>query len=145
MRNLSKHALVALIERHARMPACSRHEGISLLGLVLPGGRELLGGSVVASQSVNSALDEDESELAVLILSVSLQVLPNVDSLLDEVVEVLGNFGSETVLLQDSENLVTSNTLNLGDTVVVSEDDTDLRRRGALLGELNNLFDQFIC
>ena len=94
---------------------------------------------------MNSALDEDEAELTVLILSVSLQVLPNVHGLLDQVIKVLGNFRSETVLLQDSEDLVSGDSLNLGNTVVVSKDDTDLRGRGALLGELNNLFDQFIC
>ena len=94
---------------------------------------------------MDSALDEDEAELAILILSVSLQVLPNVHGLLDQVVEVLGDLRSETVLLQDSEDLVSSDSLNLRNTVVVSEDDTDLRGRGALLGELNNLFDQFIC
>ena len=94
---------------------------------------------------MDSALDEDEAELAVLILSVSLQVLPNVHGLLDQVVEVLGDLRSETILLQDSEDLVSSDSLNLRNTVVVSEDDTDLRGGGALLGELNNLFDQFIC
>ena len=94
---------------------------------------------------MDSALDEDEAELAILILSVSLQVLPNVHGLLDQVVEVLGDLRSETVLLQDSEDLVSGDSLNLRNTVVVSEDDTDLRGRGALLGELNNLFDQFIC
>jgi len=94
---------------------------------------------------VDSALDEDEAEFAVLILSVSLQVLPNVHGLLDQVVEVLGDLRSETVLLQDSEDLVSGDSLNLRNTVVVSEDDTDLRGGGALLGELNNLFDQFIC
>ena len=94
---------------------------------------------------MDSALDEDEAELAILILSVSLQVLPNVHGLLDQVVEVLGDLRSETVLLQDSEDLVSSDSLNLRNTVVVSEDDTDLRGGGALLGELNNLFDQFIC
>ena len=94
---------------------------------------------------MDSALDEDKSEFAVLILSVSLQVLSNVHCLLDEVVKVFWDLWSEAVLLQDSEDLVSSDSLNLGDTVVVSEDDTDLRWRGALPGELNNLFDQFIC
>ena len=93
---------------------------------------------------MDSALDENESELAVLILSVSLQVLPHVDCLLDQVVEVLGDFGGEPVLLQDSEDLVTGDSLNLGNTVVISKDDTNLRGRGALLGELNNLFNQFV-
>jgi hypothetical protein len=72
-------------------------------------------------------------------------VLPNVHGLLDQVVEVLGDLRSETVLLQDSEDLVSSDSLNLRNSVVVSEDDTDLRGGCALLGELNNLFDQFIC
>jgi len=53
-------------------------------------------------------------------------MLPDVDSLLDEVVKILGNFGGETVLLQDSEDLASGDALNLRDSVVVSEDDTDL-------------------
>ncbi len=123
---------------------CSRDEGVSLLGLVLPGGMQLLGGSVVASESVDSALDENKSELAVLVLSVSLQVLSNVDSLLDQVVEVLGDLGGETVLLQNSEDLVSGHSLDLGNAVVVSKEDANLRGGGALLGELNNLFNQFV-
>ena len=71
-------------------------------------------------------------------------MLPHVDCLLDQVVEVLGDLRGKTVLLQDSEDLVSGNSLNLGNTVVVSEDDTDLRGGGALLGELNNLFNQFV-
>ena len=94
---------------------------------------------------MDSALDENEAEFPILILSVSLQVLPNVHGFLDQVVEVLRDLRSETVLLQDSEDLVSSDSLNLRNTVVVSENDTDLRGRGALLCELNNLFDQFIC
>ncbi len=93
---------------------------------------------------MDSALDENESELAVLILSVSLQVLSHVDCLLDQVIEILRDLRGKTVLLQDSENLVSGHSLNLGNTVVVSEDDTNLRGRGALLGELNNLFNQFV-
>ena len=75
---------------------------------------------------MDSALNENESELGVLILSVSLQVLPNVDGLLDEVVEILRNVSSESVLLQDSEDLAAGDSLNLGDTVAISEDNTDL-------------------
>ena len=57
---------------------------------------------------MDSGFDENESELSVLILSVSLQVLSDVDCLLDEVVEVLWNFGGKSVLLEDSEDLLTS-------------------------------------
>ena len=94
---------------------------------------------------MDSAFDENESELAVLILSVSLQVLPDVDCLFDEVIQVLRDLRSETVLLQDSEDFVTCDSLYLGDAVVVTKNDADLRGGGALLGQLNNLFNQFIC
>ena len=69
---------------------------------------------------MNSAFNKNESELAILILSISLKMLPDVDSLLDKVVEILWNFGGETVFLQDSEDLASSDALNLGDSVVVS-------------------------
>jgi hypothetical protein len=44
-----------------------------------------------------------------------------------------------TVGLQDPEDLVSGNEFNLGDTVRVSENDTDLRRRKTSLGELEDL------
>ena len=69
---------------------------------------------------MDSALNQNESELSVLILSVSLSVLPHVDCLLDQVVEILRDLRSKTVLLQDSENLVSGDSLNLRKTVVVS-------------------------
>ena len=69
-------------------------------------------------------LDEDEPELAVLVLPVLLHMLANADGLLDEVVEVLGNIGSEALDLQDSQDLVTGEVLHLGDTHRVAEGDT---------------------
>ena len=44
-------------------------------GLVLPVGRELARGAVVAGEAVDAGLDEDEAELGVLVLAVALQVL----------------------------------------------------------------------
>lgn len=44
-----------------------------------------------------------------------------------------------TVSLQDSEDLVSGNEFDLGNTVRVSEDDTDLRRRKTPLGEFEDL------
>lgn len=44
-----------------------------------------------------------------------------------------------TVSLQDPEDLVSGNEFDLGDTVRVSEDDTDLRRRKTPLGEFEDL------
>jgi len=46
-----------------------------------------------------------------------------------------------TVLLEDSEDLSTSQESDLGNTVKISQGDTDLRRRKTLLGELDNQFN----
>jgi len=45
--------------------------------LLLPDRWELLGLLVVASKTVDSALHENQPKLGVLVLSVSLQMLPN--------------------------------------------------------------------
>ena len=76
---------------------------------------------------MDSALDEDKSELTILVLSVFLQVFSHIDSLLDEVIEVFREFWGQSILLQDSENLIASDTFDLRNSIVISEDDTDLR------------------
>ena len=57
--------------------------------LLLPGGRKLLSTLVVTSQTVNTALDQNQTELGVAVLSVALQVLSDGDGLLDEEVHIL--------------------------------------------------------
>ena len=57
--------------------------------LLLPGGRKLLSTLVVTSQTVNTALDQNQTELGVAVLSVALQVLSDSDGLLDEEVHIL--------------------------------------------------------
>ena len=105
---------------------CSCNEGVGLLGVVSPGWWEMLGVSVVTSKSVNSRLDEDKSELAVPVGSELLNVLSDVDSLLDKMIEVLWEGWSHTLNLEDSQDLGASDTLNLRDSVLISENDTDL-------------------
>jgi hypothetical protein len=83
---------------------------------------------------MDSALDEDKSELTVLVLSVFLQVFSHIDGLLDEVVKVFRELWGQSVLLQDSEDLIASDTFDLRNTIVISEDYTDLRWRATLLG-----------
>ena len=82
---------------------------------------------------MDSALDQDKSELTILVLAVFLQVLSHIDCLLDEVVEVLREFWGQSILLQDSEDLIASDTFDLRNSIVISEDNTDLRRRAAFL------------
>ena len=74
---------------------------------------------------MNTRLDADKSELGVGILSLLLQVLANLDSLLDEVVEVFGDLGGKTRLLQDSEDFATGDAFNLRDSMAISESNTD--------------------
>jgi len=50
-------------------------------GLVLPGWWKSTDGLVVSRKTVDTGLDENEAELAVLVLPVALEVLPAVDGL----------------------------------------------------------------
>ena len=75
---------------------------VGLLGNVSPGGAEALNVTVVASESVDSALGANKSELGVSVSSELFEMLSDVDSSLNEVVEVLGEFGGHTGFLQDS-------------------------------------------
>ena len=71
------------------------------------------GSQVLPGQSVDSALDKNEPELGILVLPVPLQMLPDADSLLDQVVAILGQLGSHALALQDSEDLVASDESDL--------------------------------
>ena len=64
--------------------------------LLLPGGWELLGALVVAGQPVNTALDQNQTELRVLVLAVPLQMLAHSNGFLDQVVQILGNLRAQT-------------------------------------------------
>ena len=57
---------------------------------------ELLGGSVVSSESVDSGFDQNESEFGIFVLSEFFQMLSDGNSLLDEVVEIFWDFRSST-------------------------------------------------
>ena len=83
---------------------------------------------------MNSALDANKTELGITVSTELLQMLPNVDGLLNEMMEVLGHVGGHSALFQDSEYFAAGNTLDLGNTVAISESHTNLRRRCALLG-----------
>lgn len=63
---------------------------------LLPGRGESLALLVVAGEAVDAGLDVDELELGGVVLAVALKMLADVDGLLDEVVEVLGNLRGET-------------------------------------------------
>lgn len=56
-------------------------QGAGSSTLVSPGGRKDTDGLVVAGQTVDTGLDENETELAVLVLAVTLEVLADGDGL----------------------------------------------------------------
>ena len=93
---------------------------------------------------MDTGLDHNESELGGYVLSELLQMLSDLEGLLDEVVEVLGDFGGETRLLQDSEDFASRDALHLWDAVAISESDTDLRWGETLLRELDNLINEVV-
>ena len=88
---------------------------------------------------MNSALDQNQSELGVLVLSVTFQVLADGNSLLDQVVQILRDLGGKTVGLQETEESVTSDALDLRNTARITEDHADLRRSVTLLSQSANL------
>lgn len=93
---------------------------------------------------MDTRLDENEAELGVHVLAVALKVLADRDGLLDEVVKVLGDLRSKTLRLEDTEDLVTSDETNLGNTLRVTELDTDLRRGHTLTSELGDLLNNLL-
>ena len=64
--------------------------------LLLPGGRKLLSTLVIASETVNTALHQNQTELGVTVLSVTLQMLSDSNGLLDEEVHILRQTGSKS-------------------------------------------------
>ena len=104
----------------------STKKSIGLLGLISPGWWECLGGSVISSESVDSGLDQNESEFTVFIGSEFLNMLSDIDGFLDKMIEILWKIWGNTAYLQDSEDLRSCNTFDLRYTILISEDNTDL-------------------
>jgi len=121
--------------------ACLHDQSGSVGRLVLEVSRDHLGETVVPCETVNAGLDQDKTELRVLVLAVLLQVLAHCDSLLDEAVEVLREGWGKTLGTEDADNLVASNHLNLGNAVGIPENDANLGRSVTLLGHVADLLD----
>ena len=94
----------------------------------------MLGLSIVPCKSMDSAFYQNQSELSISVLSELLKMFSDIDGLFDEVVEIFGDFRGKSVLFEDSEDFVTSDSLDLRNSIVVSQEYTDLGRGGALLG-----------
>lgn len=71
------------------------NQGAGSGALVSPSRREDTNGLVVTGETVDTGLNENETELAILVLAVALKVLADGDSLLDEEVKVLRDLGGQ--------------------------------------------------
>jgi len=115
------------------------HQGRGGGALVLPGWWQNTLGLVVPSKPVDSAFNQNQTELSILILPVTFKMLSDRYSLLDQVVAVLGQFRSHALSLQDTKDLVASDKADLSYSMTVPEDDTNLGGCEALLSKLENL------
>lgn len=69
---------------------------------------------------MNAGLNEDQPKLGIFVLAVSFEMLADGDSLLDQHVKVLGYLRCETIRLEDTQDFVTSDDLDLSNTVRIS-------------------------
>ena len=99
---------------------------------------------VVARQTMDSRLNQNHAELSIAILAVSLQMLAHGHSLLDELVQILGNLGRHSCSLEDAQNLVSSDALDLSNSVGITKNNTNLRRGQSLLCEFANVVGDFL-
>ena len=74
-------------------------------------------------------LDENEAELGVLVFAAPLQVLADGDGFLDEEVDVLWKVGGKSLPLEDTQDFVASHEADLGNTVGIPQDHTNLKWR----------------
>ena len=86
-------------------------------------------GLVVPGLPVDSGLDENEAELGVLVFAAPLQVLADGDGFLDEEVDVLWKVGGKSLPLEDTQDLVASHEADLGNTVGIPQDNTNLYQK----------------
>lgn len=111
---------------------------------ILPVSRNTLGSFVVPSETMDTALDKNEAELGVLILTVPVEMLTNGDGLLNKHVQVLWELRGKTLRLENAQNLVSSHRAHLGNALGITKINTNLRGYQTLLRELADLVGDLI-
>lgn len=81
------------------------NQGRGGAGFVLPVGWQDSLDLVVTGQPVDTGLDQNQTELAVDVLAVTLQVLADRDGLLDQEVQILRDVGLQANGLHDTQDL----------------------------------------
>ena len=112
------------------------HERRRCTALILPTGTQFLRPLVVARKTVYPAFNENETKLRVLVAAVALEMFPDVHGLFDEEVQILGKCWRESVLLQQTQDFVTSDALYLSNSMGITEKYPNGRWRETFLCEL---------
>lgn len=73
----------------------------------------------VSGQAMNSAFHKDESEFAVFVFSVLLQMFPHLDSFLDEMIEIFRDLWCETIHSENAKNLVFGDGPDLSNSMLI--------------------------
>lgn len=73
---------------------------------------------------MNSRLNKNQTELAVLVLAAAFQMLADGDSLLDQIVQILWDVWLQTKRFHDAQDFVTADETHLGHTMRITKDDT---------------------
>ena len=84
---------------------------------------------------MDPAFLEVESELTIKVFLILFQVLSHANSLFNKMVQVLRDLWCNSFLLEDSLDFSTSKEPDLWDTVLVSQNNTDLALSESLFGE----------
>jgi len=71
-------------------------------------------------------------------------MLPQIHGFLDQVIQILGDFRGQPLVLQDTQNLASRNSLHLGNSEGVTEGHSNLAGGDTLLGHLHNLVDDLL-
>lgn len=95
------------------------NQGRGGAGFVLPVGWQDSLDLVVTGQPVDTGLDQNQTELAVDVLAVTLQVLADRDGLLDQEVQILRDVGLQANGLHDTQDLRTEMRNNISNQNVI--------------------------
>ena len=93
---------------------------------------------------MDTRLHQNQTVFGIDVLAAALQMLADGDGLLDQMVEILGDFWGHALRLEDSEDLVAGDASDLGDAVRVTQNHTDLRGAETLLGEFDDVLGDLL-
>ena len=109
-------AIYFLSEADTSFRKLGYHSGGSC-GLVFPIWWQYTFLFVVSSQTVNSWFNQNQAEFGISILTITFEMFSDGDCLLNKVIDIFWQIRSQTLGLEDSQNFVTSDEPNLGNTM----------------------------